>query len=158
MQHQQLIAAAAKAAKAVHSTSNNNPLNTIPENAPTVLQAPKVLPLPPKVIETVSSTLLDTVKEELLELEELSIKEKQELEELSIKEKQELEEFVKTEDAVKIGDKPEKEEEENKQCTAKEPEPQIKQTNKQCTKPEEIISTDDPSKIKELCNRALDSN
>ena len=147
MQHQQLIAAAAKAAKAVHSTSNNNPLNTIPENAPTVLQAPKVLPLPPKVIETVSSTLLDTVKEELLELEELSIKEKQE-----------LEEFVKTEDAVKIGDKPEKEEEENKQCTAKEPEPQIKQTNKQCTKPEEIISTDDPSKIKELCNRALDSN
>ena len=146
MQHQQLISAAAKAAKAVHSAPNNNPLNIIPENAPTVLQAPKVLPLPPKVIETVNSTLLDTVKEELLELEELSIKEKQE-----------LEEFLKTEDAVKLGDKPEKEEEENKQCTAKEPEPQIKQTNKQCTKPEEIISTDDPSKIKELCNRALDS-
>ena len=136
MQHQQLISAAAKAAKAVHSAPNNNPLNVIPENAPTVLQAPKVMPLPPKVIETVNSTLLDTVKEELLELEELSIKEKQE-----------LEEFLKTEDAVKIGDKPEKEEE-NKQCTAKESESQIKQTDKQCTKPEEIISTDDPSKIK----------
>ena len=140
MQHQQLIAAAAKAAKAVHDVPNNvDNKSNIPN-----MQATKVLP--PKVIETVNSTLLDTVKEELLELEELSIKEKQE-----------LEEFLKTEDAVKIGDKPEKEEEENKQCTVKEPEPQIKQTNKQCTKPEEIISTDDPSKIKELCNRALDS-
>ena len=131
MQHQQLISAAAKAAKAVHSAPNNNPLNVIPENTPTVLQAANVQPLPPKVIETVNSTLLDTVNEELLELEELSIKEKQELEELSTTEKQELQELSITEtESVKTGDtKPEKEAEEE---------------SSQSTKP------DDPSKINEV--------
>jgi len=128
MQHQQLIAAAAKAAKAVHSAPNNNPLNVIPENAPTELQATKVLPLPPKVIETVNSTLLDTVKEELLELEELSITEKQEL--------QELEEFSKTEEGIKIA--------EAAKTGDTKPEKEAEEESKQSTKPEEIISTDDP--------------
>ena len=81
-----------------------------------------------------NSTLLDTVKEELLELEELSIIEKQELEELSTTEKQELQKLSSTEaEPVETGDDTKLEEAE--------------QENKQSTKPEEIISTDDPSKI-----------
>lgn len=125
MQHQQLIAAAAKAAKAVHDVPNNvDNKSNIPN-----MQATKVLP--PKVIETVNSTLLDTVKEELLELEELSITEKQEL--------QELEEFSKTEEGIKIA--------EAVKTGDTKPEKEAEEESKQSTKPEEMISTDDPSKM-----------
>ena len=125
MQHQQLIAAAAKAAKAVHDVPNNvDNKSNIPN-----MHATKVLP--PKVIETVNSTLLDTVKEELLELEELSITEKQEL--------QELEEFSKTEEGIKIA--------EAVKTGDTKPEKEAEEKSKQSTKPEEMISTDDPSKM-----------